>query len=395
MRTVPLLILVTLLAFPAAAVIIDSGDGTGNTSAPADDPGWDNVGTRGGTTVVYVDNGWVVTARHVGIGSVIFDGVLYDPVTDSRVIIEHNASKNADLAVFQLEEPWPPLPALEIRASESAVDDYVVMIGHGRDRGPATSWNPPPPDPTIYGYDWALPRTVRWGTNVVASVGEDIASGSDLTRSFSTDFTPISSGGTEHEAMAANGDSGGAVFVDDGVYWELGGVIYTIAQYDGQDADDALYGNLTYSADLSYYRDQILDIVYPCDNGIDDDGDGWVDHPDDPGCADADDPSELDPAVPCDDGLDNDDDGSSDFPDDPGCHYVTSVVEDPQCDDGFDNDHDDLIDWDGGGIGAPDPVCIDAPWQDFESPLSCGLGFELALLLPALLWWHRRRLARV
>ena len=67
MRFFPLLILVTLVAFPAAAVIIDSGDGTGNTGAPPDDPGWDNVGTRGGMTVVYVDNGWVVTAAHVGM----------------------------------------------------------------------------------------------------------------------------------------------------------------------------------------------------------------------------------------------------------------------------------------------------------------------------------------
>jgi hypothetical protein len=30
----------------AAAVIIDSGDGTGNTSAPSPDPGFANVGTR-------------------------------------------------------------------------------------------------------------------------------------------------------------------------------------------------------------------------------------------------------------------------------------------------------------------------------------------------------------
>ena len=29
---------------PAGAVIIASGDGTGNTSAPLDDPGWAHVG---------------------------------------------------------------------------------------------------------------------------------------------------------------------------------------------------------------------------------------------------------------------------------------------------------------------------------------------------------------
>jgi hypothetical protein len=33
-----------LLPAAAAAVLIDSGDGTGNTTAPSPDPGWDHVG---------------------------------------------------------------------------------------------------------------------------------------------------------------------------------------------------------------------------------------------------------------------------------------------------------------------------------------------------------------
>lgn len=41
------------LAASASAVIIDSGDGTGNTTAPVpDDPGWSNVGNRTGLTGV-------------------------------------------------------------------------------------------------------------------------------------------------------------------------------------------------------------------------------------------------------------------------------------------------------------------------------------------------------
>ena len=41
------------LTWPAHGVIIDSDDGTGNASAPADDPGWAHLGIRGGTTAVY------------------------------------------------------------------------------------------------------------------------------------------------------------------------------------------------------------------------------------------------------------------------------------------------------------------------------------------------------
>ena len=54
----------------ASAVIIDSSDGTGNTAAPSPDPGWSYVGTRGGLTAVYLGDGWVLTANHVGAGDV-------------------------------------------------------------------------------------------------------------------------------------------------------------------------------------------------------------------------------------------------------------------------------------------------------------------------------------
>lgn len=47
-------------------------------------------------------------------------------------------------------------------------------------------------------------------------------------------------------------------------------------------------------------------------NGVDDDGDGRTDFPDDPGCASADDVSER--ALPqCANGLDDDGDGDVDY----------------------------------------------------------------------------------
>ena len=59
-----------------------------------------------------------------------------------------------------------------------------------------------------------------------------------------------------------------------------------------------------------------------CSDGEDNDGDGKVDHPDDPGCDSPEDDSEIDaPAPPeCSDGIDNDGDGKIDFTgQDPGC----------------------------------------------------------------------------
>jgi len=103
----------------------------------------------------------------------------------------------------------------------------------------------------------------------------------------------------------------------------------------------------------------------------------------------------------CWDGVDNDGDGWVDHPDDPGCWTAASLREAPQCQDGINNDpgQDDLIDFDGGlsALGytaaGPDPQCLGAAWRNREGTGGCGLGFELTPLLAGLLWLRRRRRA--
>ena len=57
-----------------------------------------------------------------------------------------------------------------------------------------------------------------------------------------------------------------------------------------------------------------------CSDQRDNDGDGKVDHPADPGCSSPQDTDESDVAPPaCSDGIDNDGDGKVDHPTDPGC----------------------------------------------------------------------------
>jgi hypothetical protein len=98
----------------------------------------------------------------------------------------------------------------------------------------------------------------------------------------------------------------------------------------------------------------------------------------------------ADPA--CADTLDNDGDGLADFPADPGCGSAAAAREDPRCDDGLDNDGDGAFDWDGAGLGPADSSCRGDGWRDREASKSCGTGFELAPLLPAL--WALRRQGR-
>jgi hypothetical protein len=105
-----------------------------------------------------------------------------------------------------------------------------------------------------------------------------------------------------------------------------------------------------------------------CADGIDNDRDGLVDHPADPGCSGPTDTKETSSALQCDDGVDNDADGLIDFVSgsdvgDPGCASSSSPTESPQCDDDADNDGGGKVDWDGkysvfpvddgcGGVGS-------------------------------------------
>ncbi|OGJ21656.1 hypothetical protein A3K73_01290 [Candidatus Pacearchaeota archaeon RBG_13_36_9] len=59
-----------------------------------------------------------------------------------------------------------------------------------------------------------------------------------------------------------------------------------------------------------------------CSDGLDNDGDGYIDYPDDPGCYSKNDNSELNTAIECDDGSDNDGDSAIDMAD-AGCASPT------------------------------------------------------------------------
>jgi hypothetical protein len=187
-----------------------------------------------------------------------------------------------------------------------------------------------------------------------------------------------------------------------------------------------------------------VDEVTPlaCDDSLDNDGDGFIDLAD-PGCADAGDSSEKDDTgyYPCDDAVDNDADSYVDYPDDPGCynpHWFLEnpacengidddgdgltdladpacltpfmILENPLCQNGSDDDGDGLIDFDGGqavhgacsagscppgvsdpdrdGVANPDPECF-SPGTFNEK--ECGLGIELAFLLPPLMCFYRKQ----
>ena len=74
--------------------------------------------------------------------------------------------------------------------------------------------------------------------------------------------------GTRQEATAARGDSGGAVFSradpeNPESHWVLSGILFSVGTRTGFPERASFYGDVTWAADLSFYKDQILENVWP------------------------------------------------------------------------------------------------------------------------------------
>lgn len=243
--------------------VIAAGDGSGNTTPPQDDPGFANVGYRGSASAIYLGNGWVLTATHVGAGSTIFNGVTYNAVAGTSVQLVNppgvTYTPNSDLTLFKIDG-LPALPSLNIERTAPAVGWSVVMIGDGHNRQTSQSywtsnWTPSSTPAYYTGYAWASSQSMRWGTNTISSIALPVGVGSNSDYAFATTFT----GATQYDAQGSTGDSGGGVFHKDAAgAWSLTGLMFSTNQFASQPANTSVYGNVTFIADLSAYRNQIV-----------------------------------------------------------------------------------------------------------------------------------------
>ncbi|MCC6126060.1 MAG: autotransporter-associated beta strand repeat-containing protein [Pirellulales bacterium] len=267
---IPASALLLLSVAPLRAVVISGGDGTGNTTAPTDalgDPGWTNVG-KGPYSNVYLGNGWVLEAWHCHVlsGSVdytILSGTPYYGISGTGMrLVDPSTQVPADLYLYRIAGN-PGLSSVAISSVAPGAGATLRAIGYGVNRALSqtqwdANWITPPQGAVAHtGFFYSPGGAERWGDNQVT--------GTTIQQNFAYGpthwlYTTFDQSGGFNEFQAASGDSGGGAFYKNNGYWQLAGILDAV-NFQIPTSNAAVYGDNTFSADLSYYRDQIVAAV--------------------------------------------------------------------------------------------------------------------------------------
>jgi MYXO-CTERM domain-containing protein len=290
-------------ARPALGVLVAGGDGSQNSTPPANFNYWNNIGLMFGTGI-YLGDRWVLTAKHVqgGVDSGYTfvvpglnngaDAVFNAANASQRFLhLPDGSGTVSDLAVFRLQDDplLNNLPQVQFGAAP-AIGTSVTAYGSGYNRDATLrTWrltNPTnglPPDPshpenmvwtdvtgkavppnalTKQGYTYgSTGRAKRWGNNVTIAMpnGQTTQEG-DSTILFGTRFDSA-----EGDSQVVPFDSGGPVFVGN----RLVGLTLLAGTFQnetnaalGQPANTAVFGNEAYYANLADYVDEVASITH-------------------------------------------------------------------------------------------------------------------------------------
>jgi len=169
--------------------------------------GWDYVGSDNGASAVYLGDGYVLSAGHVGAGNFILNGNTYDLVAGSA-----QSFGTADLSLFKIDttsttDHLLTLPTLSLETTAPNIGTSVTMIGYGNSQGET------------------------WATNTIYETGQDTKLTSpsfDSTDFYTVDnFSPDGANTTiTHNGQLVPGDSGGGDFIYNSATgeWQLAGI---------------------------------------------------------------------------------------------------------------------------------------------------------------------------
>jgi autotransporter-associated beta strand protein len=230
------------------------------TTAPADDPGWGYVGKVNGDSCTYLGDRWVLTCAHVGYNDPVFNGVTCTRIPGSTIPLYQSVGSTTpiDLILFRLEAEPAGLASVIISKDSPAVSTAVTAIGYGKNQETTLStWG------SLSGYKYTAGDSSikRWGTNAVSGTGL-VSVGDGTTTWINHDiFTTFDKNQPAGESQLAPHDSGGGLFTKDTAnhVWKLAGI--NEAVFPPQRSDAAVFGDQSWYVDLSYYRDQIVNLV--------------------------------------------------------------------------------------------------------------------------------------
>jgi len=195
-----------------AVLFFGTADPSYNTTPPGGallNSGWQYEGSWGGFLGTTIAPNMFITATHVGGsvgGTFVFDGQNYTTTASF-------ASPDSDLTIWQVSGTFSTYAPLYSGSDE--VGKSLVVLGLGGQRGSEVTvnelkgWRHGPSDPT---------PVQRWGVNVVSGI---INFGSGIGENLRVAFDSSAGG---DEAQLSGGDSGGAVFIEQGGVWKLAGI---------------------------------------------------------------------------------------------------------------------------------------------------------------------------
>lgn len=267
------LLVVSVLVLSAVSVdaaVISGGAASAYLNAPADDPGWSRVGRVGTNgSGVYIGNGWVLTANHVSskIYFTVDGDKTYSIMADgdnARRLRNVADTGYVDLYMFRVDvaagDGLYGLDTLDV-ASSISNNATGVHIGTGVGQTSSTEtqwaeaagiWVETTWFSNEFGYKWSTTRDTRWNYQAISNSNVDL----EGMAGFETTFEDRNGFG-----MVADNDSGSGFFVKNGEKWELAGIAVSVGLKAGQPERTAVYGNTSKFADLSDYRDQIVEVT--------------------------------------------------------------------------------------------------------------------------------------
>jgi hypothetical protein len=204
--------LVLLPFAPLSAVIFyGTADIAHNTTAPTGPlagSGWEYQGQWGGFLGTPIAPKYFISAEHLGgsVGSTFaYGGTTY---TTTAVYDD----PNSDLRIWKISGTFPTYAPLYTGSDETG--KLMVIFGRGRQRGVEII------NGTLRGWRWGnYDGVMRWGTNVVTGIFDG---GSSYGRSLlGADFN--TDAGVD-EVTIAEGDSGGAGFIQEDGVWKFAGI---------------------------------------------------------------------------------------------------------------------------------------------------------------------------